>query len=388
MTFGAILTVIAALALAVMLVRAITLARRLDRLHKALIACRHELDAQLVHRAVAAQQLGTCGVLDPATSLVLTDAADASLGLAGYLVADGLERRDFTHRHIEPDQRARIESTLTAVLTQICERSEREDLEAIPAWREATDAWYRADLARTFHDSRREAVMRVRSGVLTRLFRLAGSAPEPATFDATLTLPAHINPELTPAVPPEGLAPSDSSAARAFRDEYDVGPSGYPERQAARVLLIDRDGRVLMVRGHDIQDPDHWWWFTPGGGLNCGEDPADGARRELYEETGISLARSDLEGPVARRSAEFRFTGATLVQHEVFYVAHVADAAPSTSSACLTDLEEQVLDEFAWFTAKELSDKAEAGEKVYPEALPQLLMRLVREGWDGDVVVV
>ena len=34
------------------------------------------------------------------------------------------------------------------------------------------------------------------------------------------------------------------------------GPDGVPYRRGARLVLLDADERVLMVRGHDIDDPD------------------------------------------------------------------------------------------------------------------------------------
>ena len=46
-------------------------AGRLDRLHKRTETARAALDAALVRRSSVAQELAACGVLDPATSLLL-----------------------------------------------------------------------------------------------------------------------------------------------------------------------------------------------------------------------------------------------------------------------------------------------------------------------------
>ena len=57
------------------------------------------------------------------------------------------------------------------------------------------------------------------------------------------------------------------------------------------------DGRVrlgayaFVVNGGDLllaQVRDDGSWMLPGGGLDWGEDPVDGMRRELYEETGLN----------------------------------------------------------------------------------------------------
>ena len=45
------------------------------------------------------------------------------------------------------------------------------------------------------------------------------------------------------------------------------------DRRAARVLLVDAADRVLLFAGSDPLRPgDGSWWFTPGGGLDDGED--------------------------------------------------------------------------------------------------------------------
>jgi 8-oxo-dGTP pyrophosphatase MutT (NUDIX family) len=58
-----------------------------------------------------------------------------------------------------------------------------------------------------------------------------------------------------------------------------------PRLGGCRVLALDREARVLLVRhsygtGH---------WMPPGGGLGRGEDAVLAARRELLEETGCRL---------------------------------------------------------------------------------------------------
>lgn len=58
-------------------------------------------------------------------------------------------------------------------------------------------------------------------------------------------------------------------------------------RVAAYALIVDENDQILLVRvapGYAAVGQ----WTLPGGGLNFGEDPSDGALRELEEETGLT----------------------------------------------------------------------------------------------------
>jgi 8-oxo-dGTP diphosphatase len=56
-------------------------------------------------------------------------------------------------------------------------------------------------------------------------------------------------------------------------------------REAARVIVLDELGRVLLVR-FEFRDG-RTVWATVGGGLEAGETHEDAARRELLEEAGL-----------------------------------------------------------------------------------------------------
>lgn len=60
-------------------------------------------------------------------------------------------------------------------------------------------------------------------------------------------------------------------------------------RPSGRVILLDLEDRILLFtvdqRDAETGKP---FWFTPGGGVEAGESPEETARRELFEETGLS----------------------------------------------------------------------------------------------------
>ncbi len=62
-----------------------------------------------------------------------------------------------------------------------------------------------------------------------------------------------------------------------------------PLYRAARVLVVDDESRVLLLRWIDPAGG-RPVWFTPGGGIQDGETAASAAARELREETGIEVS--------------------------------------------------------------------------------------------------
>ena len=160
-------------ALAAVVLRGIVLswtAGRVDRMHTRRAAARAALDAQLARRAAVAVEVAASGVLDPATSLMLADAAHRAR-TAG---SSGEDRET-----AESD----LSKALAAAFDDASISALRTDSEAGPAIEELVAVCRRVQLARRFHNDAVRVTQRLRRKPLVRWLGLAGRAPWPSTIE-------------------------------------------------------------------------------------------------------------------------------------------------------------------------------------------------------------
>lgn len=72
-------------------------------------------------------------------------------------------------------------------------------------------------------------------------------------------------------------------------------PDTRQQRVAAYGILRDATGRLLLVRAAPYLTV-AGRWFLPGGGVEHGEAPLDALRREVAEETGLTVDEANLAG--------------------------------------------------------------------------------------------
>ena len=142
-------------------------------------------------------------------------------------------------------------------------------------------------------------------------------------------------------------------------------------RRAARVLVVDAAGQVLMLRGHDPAEPDRRYWFTIGGGVEGDETVEAAALRELFEECGLRIDPAALGPPVWRDTTEFPFEGRWYRQEQVYFLVRVPSWEADRSR--FNAIERATVDAHRWWS---LDDFAAADEPYYPAELPELLRRL------------
>ena len=296
-------------------------ANRLNRLHVRYDLSWQALDGALARRAVVAR----------AVAVDAYGGAPAGKRLAA--LADAAERA--------PRQRREAaENDLSAALAMVEPSSLPHALVA-----ELADAEARVLLARRFHNDAVRDTLALRERPAVRMLRLGGTAVLPSYFE---------------------IAERALGAATS-----EVGPAA-DERVSARVVLLDRDGAVLLFRGSDPAVADApIWWFTVGGAVESGEALADAAAREIAEETGLRVSSADLIGPVWRRGAVFEFNGVLIRSEEKFFVYRTDRFEPSTTGH--NDLERRTIHGHRWCDETMIAELVAMGETVYPLQLGELL---------------
>ncbi len=159
-------------------------AGRLDRLHHKVESTRAALDAQLIRRAVAALEVAQ--LLDPATGLLITDAAARALS-AG-------EGEPASEPLAVPGWLEEVENDLSRALQITFDSPDvgaalRQDPFAAAALDVLTQACTRVQLARRFYNDAVAQAQRVRRKRIVRWARLAGHAPLPQTVELDDSLP-------------------------------------------------------------------------------------------------------------------------------------------------------------------------------------------------------
>ncbi|MBN9418858.1 MAG: NUDIX domain-containing protein [Candidatus Eremiobacteraeota bacterium] len=128
-------------------------------------------------------------------------------------------------------------------------------------------------------------------------------------------------------------------------------------RSAVRVILVDGSGRTLLFRSVDD------YWFTPGGGLDEGEDLEAAARREVLEEVGLEFG--SLGEPLGSEQIEFVFEGRRIVQFQTYFRVRL-EGFHEVLSAGFTEEELRGVTAHRWWSREEISATSEL---IYPAHL-------------------
>ncbi|MFG2825126.1 NUDIX hydrolase [Kitasatospora sp. NPDC048365] len=150
-------------------------------------------------------------------------------------------------------------------------------------------------------------------------------------------------------------------------------------RQAARTVVLAPDGEVFLLRSDNREVGVHW--TMPGGGIDPGESPREGATRELGEETGWT----DLTpGPLlCTWEHDFTWHGIPVRQHEHIFLTTGPHRGPLGDVSAVHSVD-GILD-WRWWTPEELS--AEDADPLWPPQLPELLAAVRARVLAGDTTI-
>jgi 8-oxo-dGTP pyrophosphatase MutT (NUDIX family) len=144
-------------------------------------------------------------------------------------------------------------------------------------------------------------------------------------------------------------------------------------RNTARVLPVDREGRVLLQLGRELHRRSDRFWLTIGGGAERGETLAEAAVREMREEAGIDVHPGELGEPIGMTVVDYPlFRLLPVTQYQTYFAIAVDDAAVSFAHQSL--LERLTIERHEWLSAEELALRP---ERLADPELPRLMRAAV-----------
>ena len=145
-------------------------------------------------------------------------------------------------------------------------------------------------------------------------------------------------------------------------------------RTRAGIVLIENDRVALIERHRAGLD----YYVFPGGGVDEGETPEQGAIREAMEELGVEVA-------IQKKVAVIHFIQST----QVYYlVERVGGEFGTGTGEEFTDSDPDNPEEGVYIPVWMPIDELPQHEKVFPESVAKILLKARTDGWSDEPVVV
>jgi len=145
-------------------------------------------------------------------------------------------------------------------------------------------------------------------------------------------------------------------------------------RTRAGIILIE-DNKVALIERHRAGMD---YFVFPGGGVDDGETPEQGAIREAFEELGVEVA-------IQKKVAVIHFDQSM----QVYYlVEQVSGEFGTGTGEEFTDSDPNDPEEGIYIPIWMPIDEMPQHEKVFPESVAKLLLKARTDGWSDEPVVI
>lgn len=156
-------------------------------------------------------------------------------------------------------------------------------------------------------------------------------------------------------------------------------------RRTARLLLLNPNGKILLmnIKSGGVSDPnapiEKPFWVTIGGRIEEGEDLAEAAAREAFEETGHGDVT--IGPPVWYGTVILNWKGRETELRETFVVAHTDETEVRRDG--LTAEEQEVVQKYRWWSLNELRATSDI---VIPQGMAELLTDVVAGNYPDEPI--
>lgn len=145
------------------------------------------------------------------------------------------------------------------------------------------------------------------------------------------------------------------------------------ERTSARIVLLNEKNELFLLKYHTSNEE---FWLTPGGQVEAGEDIFSAAKRELFEETGLS--GNDVAFTLPHSwycEGVYTVRGEPVLFKEYFFLARVHNKPINTVH--FNESEKSEIIGGQWW---DLRAFIKSGKMFYPYTLLQALEPVVYDG--------
>lgn len=142
------------------------------------------------------------------------------------------------------------------------------------------------------------------------------------------------------------------------------------ENRIRVAVLVFKDNKILLVK-HAHPGTGFTWWVPPGGGLQGNETIFDCAKREVWEETGLSVE-------IGKIAYIRQFIYKELKQNniDIYLTTTLSKGTETIKNIEKKGADEHYIKELKYFSKDEIKNVT-----VYPEILKEQLWEDYKEGF-------